>query len=467
MVSSHRLHRGTRLINKVARPFLLVATYCLTLAVPGCGGGGGSSTSTLIPIDRPDPPENEGNTGDVFFTSVEDAGLDRQFNAAISEMTEAEFFSGGLAAADYDADGDVDLYVVGGTSEPNHLFENQGDGTFIDVAASLGVDLLHSGSGPAFSDVDGDGDLDLFIGAVEGEPYYLLENREGKYIDVTDASGVAIATANTVSATFFDYDADGYLDLFLAHWGAERETGDDTETVWRNNGDFTFVSASLATGIAEGIASLGIDRSFTPGFSDIDDDGDGDLLMVSDFNKTQVYLNNGDGTFSNATDREVIVDQAGMGLAIGDYDNDGDMDWFVTSIYNLDEEGTHFGNRLYRNHGAAIFEDVTEAAGVTDGGWGWATCFADFDNDGYLDIFHVNGWDRYQDKNFTVDQIRFFHSQRDGTFIERATEVGLDDTGQGRGLACFDAERDGDIDLVITNNSENHLVYYRNDTEKQ
>ena len=464
MVSLHT--PGTRLINKIARPFLLVATYCLVLAVPGCGGGGGSSAATrLIPIDRSDPRDDEGITGDVTFMLVEGAGLDRQFNSALTEMTEAELFSGGLAAADYDADGDVDLYVVGGKSEPNHLFENQGDGTFIDVAASLGVDLLHSGSGPAFSDVDGDGDLDLFIGAVEGEPYYLLENREGEYIDVTDASGVAIDTANTVSATFFDYDSDGYQDLFLAHWGAERETGDDTETVWRNNGDFTFVSASLATGIANGITSLGIDRSFTPGFSDIDDDGDRDLLMVSDFNKTQVYVNNGDGTFSNTTDRKVIVDQAGMGLAIGDYDNDGDMDWFVTSIYNLDEEGTHFGNRLYQNHGSVVFEDVTEAAGVADGDWGWATCFADFDNDSYLDIFHVNGWDRYEDKNFTVDQVRFFHSQGDGTFKERATEVGLHDTGQGRGLACFDAERDGDIDLVITNNSENHLVYYRNDTE--
>ena len=199
------------MINKVARPFLLVATHCLKLIVSGCGvdGGGGSSTSTLHPIDRTDPPENEGNTGDVFFTFVEDAGLDRQFNTAISEMTDmAEFFSGGLAAADYDADGDVDLYVAGGKSEPNHLFENQGDGKFIDVANSRGVDLLHWGSGPAFSDVDGDGDLDLFIGAVEGEPYYLLENREGNYIDVTDASGVVIDADNTVSATFFDYDSE-------------------------------------------------------------------------------------------------------------------------------------------------------------------------------------------------------------------------------------------------------------------
>ena len=110
------------------------------------------------------------------------------------------------------------------------------------------------------------------------------------------------------------------------------------------------------------------------------------------------------------------------------------------------------------------FEDVTDIAGVADGGWGWATCFADFDNDGHLDLFHVNGWIRYRGKNFTTDQVRFFHSQGDGTLRERATEVGLEDTGQGRGLACFDADRDGDIDIVITNNSEDHIVYYRNDT---
>ena len=147
------------LINNIARPIFLALFSALIVSGCGVDGGGGSSTSTLHPIDRTDPPENEGNTGDVFFTFVEEAGLDRQFNTAISEMTDmAEFFSGGLAAADYDADGDVDLYVAGGKSEPNHLFENQGDGKFIDVANSRGVDLLHWGSGPAFSDVDGDGE---------------------------------------------------------------------------------------------------------------------------------------------------------------------------------------------------------------------------------------------------------------------------------------------------------------------
>ena len=434
------------------------------LAALGCGGGGGGG-STTSSFQIPDVPVEPTEDADIAFELVENAGLDRQFSAALTEMTEAELFSGGLAAIDYDGDEDIDLYVVGGVTDPNRLYENQGDGTFRDVAEAAGLDFLHLGSGPIFGDADGDGDLDLFIGAVEGDPYYLLENRDGVFVDVTDESGVVIGAANTVSAAFFDYDLDGRLDLFLAHWGARRREGDVTETVWRNNGRFIFTESSVVTGVAEGLTALGIDRSFAPSFSDIDADGDGDLLMVADFNKTQVYLNNGDGTFADVTDRDVFVDQAGMGSAIGDYDNDGDMDWFVTSIYNLDvDQGTYFGNRLYRNWGSGTFEDVTDVAGVADGGWGWATCFADFDNDGHLDLFHVNGWIRYRGKNFTTDQVRFFHSQGDGTLRERATEVGLEDTGQGRGLACFDADRDGDIDIVLTNNSEDHIVYYRNDT---
>ena len=207
----------------------------------------------------------------------------------------------------------------------------------------------------------------------------------------------------------------------------------------------------------------GPDPSFTPAFADIDNDGD--LLLTSDFGTSEVFLNNADGTFDNVTDRDVIVDQAGMGSALGDYDNDGDMDWFVTSIHTLDGRNLgepFFGNRLYRNIGSGLFEDVTLAAGVADGGWGWGGCFADFDNDRTLDIFHVNGWTPIAGIDFTRDQVRFFHGQGDGTFEERAGEVGLEDTGQGRGVACFDADGDGDIDIVIANNSEPHVVYYRN-----
>ena len=291
------------------------------------------------------------------------------------------------------------------------------------------------------------------------------------FVDVTAQSGIVLTVSNTISATFFDYDLDDDLDLFLSHWGANQQA--DTETVWRNNGDGTFVSASVQSGIAGvliepvGQANLMVDRTFTPNFSDIDGDGDGDLLMAADFSASQVFINNGDGTFTKTTDRSVIVDQAGMGAATGDYDNDGDIDWFVSSIFDESPTEAYIGNRLYRNDGTGTFEDVTDMAGVADGGWGWGSCFADFDNDGNLDIFHVNGWQGGKGatlNDYTVDQIRFFHSQGDGTFVQAATAAGLTDVELARGVACFDAERDGDIDIVLTNNDQNHLVYYRNDS---
>ncbi len=437
---------------------------CVAMSLSGCGGGG-NNPPQIVAAPPPAPDEI------TFVEIAAQAGLTRMFSIVAPLQSMPEAFGGGIAAVDYDADGDIDLYVVGGDGEPNHLYQNQGDGSFVDVAPSVGLDMQHLGSGPTFADIDGDGDLDLFVGAIENDSFFLMENQNGLFVDVTSQSGIVLTVSNTISATFFDYDLDGDLDLFLSHWGANQQA--DTETVWQSNGDGTFVSASIQSGIAPvliepvGQANLMVDRTFTPNFSDIDGDGDGDLLMAADFGASQVFINNGDGTFTKTTDRSVIVDQAGMGAATGDYDNDGDMDWFVSSIFDESPTEAYIGNRLYRNDGTGTFEDVTDMAGVADGGWGWGSCFADFDNDGNLDIFHVNGWQGGKGatlNDYTVDQIRFFHSQGDGTFVEAATAAGLTDVELARGVACFDADRDGDIDIVLTNNDQNHLVYYRNDS---
>ena len=137
--------------------------------------------------------------------------------------------------------------------------------------------------------------------------------------------------------------------------------------------------------------------------------------MASDFGESQVFINNDDGSFTKTTNRAVIVDQNGMGASVGDYDNDGDMDWFVTSIYTLDVldssvEGGEalFGNRLYRNRGAGVFEDVSGTAGIEDGGWGWGSALPISINDGDLDIVHVNGWTYDKNKDFALDRTRFF-----------------------------------------------------------
>ena len=429
-----------------------------------CSGGGGGSQ----PAVSPGPSVSAtGADGGISFSRDLNAGLRRDFGGELTRMTDQKFFSGGIAAVDYDGDGDVDLYVVGGNTEPNHLYEDQGDGTYAEVAARVGLDLIHWGSGPAFGDIDGDGDLDLFIGSVGGDPISLFENRlgeEGRFVDITTASGIVITAENTNSATFFDYDRDGYLDLFVTHWGNPYVAGDDTETVFRNNGDWTFTNLSIESGIAATLVEDYLDVSFSANFADIDGDGDSDLLMSSDFDDSQVYRNNDDGTFTNITDRDVIIDQNGMGGAVGDFDNDGNIDWFVTSIYNLDD-ALH-GNRLYRNTGNGIFEDVTMASQTADGGWGWGACAADIDNDSRIDIVHVNGTRGLLEKKPRRDQIRFFHNAEPGSIVfnERAEEVGLIDDGQGRGIACFDADRDGDIDIAVNNNGPDNVVFYRNTT---
>jgi hypothetical protein len=381
---------------------------------------------------------------------------------------------GGVAASDYDRDGFIDLYFVGGDGVPNALYRNNGNNQFADVAPGLGLDVFHLGSGPAFADIDGDGDLDLFVGSVEGDPYYLFRRDGNQFTDVTVNSGISATAENSISASFSDYDMDGDLDLFLAHWGNDPQP--DTESLWQNNGDGTFTSASIPSLIAEqlitetGLPGL-FDYTFSPMFSDIDRDGDPDILLAADFTTSKVFRNNGDATFTDITDRNVVIDRNGMGSAAGDYDNDGDMDWFVTSIFESDDKpDPNVGNRLYRNDGNGVFSDVTDIAGVADGGWGWGVCFEDFDNDGDLDIFHVNGWEQIDPRDaggpndYTFDQVRYFESQGDGTFVEAAQEAGLIDTGQGRGIACFDSDRDGDLDIVITNNQDvKSSVFYRNE----
>jgi hypothetical protein len=376
---------------------------------------------------------------------------------------------GGVAAADFDGDDDIDLYFVGGDGAANGLYRNDGANQFSDIAPGINLDASHLGSGPAFADIDGDDDLDLFVGAVEGDSFFVFRNDAGQFTDITGTSGIALSASNTLSASFADYDGDNDLDLFLAHWG--NDPAPDTESLWQNNGDGTFVSASIQSNIADqliddsGLADL-LDYSFAPVFSDIDRDRDLDILLSSDFRTSKIFENNGDGTFTNITDRDVVIDRNGMGGVAGDYDNDGDMDWFVTSIFNTNGPDPNPGNRLYRNEGNNVFSDVTDAAGVADGGWGWATCMEDFDNDGDLDIFHTNGWEQFEGRpnDYTFDQLRYFESQGDGTFVSAADEAGLVDTGQGRGIACFDSDRDGDIDLLVTNNQAiQSAVLYRND----
>jgi hypothetical protein len=154
----------------------------------------------------------------------------------------------------------------------------------------------------------------------------------------------------------------------------------------------------------------------------------------------------------------VIIDDNGMGSCVGDYDTDGDLDWFVSSIYFPDFPPHKVGNRLYVNDGHGVLTDGTAAAGVADGSWGWGASFQDFNNDGWLDIYHVNGWR----PAYPYDESRLFVNGGDGTFTELAAALGCADRGEGRGVCCFDYDRDGDVDIFIANNDQ-PAVLYRNE----
>lgn len=396
--------------------------------------------------------------------------------------------SGGAAAGDYDGDGFVDLFLVGGMdgSRSDMLWRNAGDGTFEAVIdAGFEQSALGHSNGPLFADVDGDGLLDLLVGGVASRaftgvirPPRLQAYRnlgDGRFSLVTEESGLT-ARISTASMSMADYDLDGDLDLAIGHWTLSEKPQD--EYLWENIGGFQFRGATRSAGVA---AALTTNFVLTPVFSDIDADAWPDLLFVSDFGNTQVFLNQ-NGFFREGTDPGVITDENGMGTALGDYDGDGDLDWFVTSIFDpgeRDESSQSIyawgasGNRLYRNEGGGVFRDVTDVAGVRRGAWGWAACFADFDNDGHLDIFHVNGYGdprmrfwRDVAAQYVNDSSKLFMSNGDGSFTEKAAEYGIADTGQGRGVVCFDFDRDGDLDILVANNGQPARLY-RNDFGNQ
>ncbi|HMB71641.1 MAG TPA: FG-GAP-like repeat-containing protein, partial [bacterium] len=325
--------------------------------------------------------------------------------------------------------------------------------TFTNVAPTAGVALAGTiGMGATWSDWDGDGWLDLFVGGIENDDLVMFRNDgDGTFTEITAATGVNIPT-DTFSATFGDIDNDDDLDLLMAHWNVAAGPGH----VWKNDGDGTFTESDLAVGYV-GWDSLGIDYSFTFNLADLDDDGWMDMLVASDYETSHVFMNDGDGTFTDATDHAVIKDDNGMGAAVADYDRDGDLDWFVSSILNASKGKV--GNRMYRNNGGGVLEDISDSIGVADGLWGWAAVMQDFNNDGWLDIYHVNGWTTPM---WQQDSSRMFVSDGDGTFTEMASALGVADAEQGRGVCSFDYDRDGDIDLFITNNTA-PAVLYRND----
>ncbi|MDH3512449.1 MAG: CRTAC1 family protein, partial [Gammaproteobacteria bacterium] len=387
--------------------------------------------------------------------------------------------SGGVAVSDYNADGRLDIYVTQGRNSPGRLFNLQADRSFADVTEQAGVNTESVGNGGVFFDVDLDGLPDLI--SVQDGPTYLQifgNDGDGTFSDITDSTGILL-TKPSFSIAAGDYDLDGDLDLFFAHW-APYTKQDRWEFFWQNQGDGTFTDVSNIADIGRFPADdSGLDLpedmefSFTPIFADFNQDRYPDILLASDFSSSQVLVNNSGAGLVDTTPL-LVDDRAGMGAAVADYDNDGDLDWFVSAIGDTREEflviGLFNGNRLYQNVGAGNFANVTDFAGVRQGYWAWGSCFADFNNDGYQDLFIVNGFDGMTEEqsvsrnyeNFNEDPALLYINNGDGTFTDRATELGVSHTAMGRGLVCYDYDRDGDLDMLIANSGEAPSLYRNN-----
>ena len=430
----------------------------------------------------------------TFVDVTAAAGIRFQHSSGTRSSLLPEDMGSGAGFADIDNDGDIDLYIVNIPHPFTHdanidaktdaLYRNNGDGTFTDITHIAGVGHQGYGMGCVFADYDGDGNVDLYLTNYGANVLY-RNNGDGTFRDVTKTAGVGCELWST-GAAFADVDGDSDLDLYVCNYvtydlekleqmqAESLQAGKPVPSAlnphvfepqdnvfYRNNGDGTFTDATVELGIA---APGG--RSMQCLFSDFDNDNDLDLYVANDTSVNYVYRNNGDGTFTDVSDASWAADFRGsMGLSAGDYDSDGDVDLFMT--HWIDEE-----NALYRNllvESALQNPPTSEHIRFVDESYsamlaeqslkqiGWGTALFDYDNDGDLDIFVTNGSTFQELKNPEVlipQADALYQNNGDGTFTDVSEMTGITalPARVGRGATFGDYDNDGDVDIFIVNN---------------
>ncbi len=386
-------------------------------------------------------------------------------DAVAGAFCQMERFTGGVAVGDVDADLDPDVYVPR-LDGSGRLFRND-DGAFTDITAAVGLDVLPEipTSGAAFADIDRDGDLDLAVNTIVAARPLLFRNDDGRFVEVGEEQGFA-PDAPALHAGFSiavgDYDRDGWPDFYVTEYlgSSAGDAGPPVDgRLLHNRGAAapgSFTDATAAAGVS--IAALGPVYAFGASFADLDADGWPDLSVTGDFATSRLFRNAGDGTFREVTVAAGVgAEENGMGSATGDVDGDGLPDRFVSSVF--DARGSSIakggnwgatGNRLYRNVGDGTFVDITDAAGVRDGGWGWGSAFVDLTNRGTPDLVQLGGLDLLITDlaaPYLDGAPRLWRNDGAGRFRDVAAAAGFD-LRNGRGLAVLDFDGDGLLDLL-------------------
>lgn len=402
---------------------------------------------------------------ELSFTNVsESAGLDYTHSFTNGSPPMTFIIGGGSATGDIDNDGYLDLFFVLGNEQNGVLMHNQGDGTFEELEGFSGSNSFPLfGSGPLFFDYNQDEFIDLIIGSHFGDPPVIFVNNGDLSFTKTELPEFeSLNFENTFTITSMDYNLDGYQDLFMSHWLEVFKE----DHFWKNNGDGTFTNVDSVLGFYNPFND--VENFHATNFSDINGDGFPDLLACSDFETSQIWWNI-DGKKFELDTINILTDENAMGATVADFDNDGDMDWYMTNIYDDDGviEGNWgtTGNKLYVNDGTGVFTEKAKSLGVDNTDWGWGTSFSDFDNDGFLDIIATNGWPN-NNEQFQLDPTKIFLSENADTFIDVTVQVGLLDSLQGRGLSALDYDLDGDLDVFITN-IDGAVSLWRNDLQSE
>lgn len=392
---------------------------------------------------------------------------------------------GGLAVVDVDGDGWPDLLGARLNATPV-LYVNQRNGTFVEEAVARGLGSAVNASSFVMADFENKGRQDIFVVPEKGPRFfYFVNDGTGHFAEDALARGASVPTTledhQAFSVSVVDYDRDGYLDIYVCEWGPTSEF--PLHSVLLHNlgakspGHFENVTVFAGLLQSPALKSFYVNpagkpqqTAFSAAWADFDGDGWPDLALVGDFGTSRLYWNNGNGTFTEGAQAAGLgLDEFGMGVAVADFDGDGRLDLFVSSIFDqpiFSRLGTNTGNKLYRNLGNRRFAEVSKSTGVDRSGWSWGAAFFDYNNRGVMDLVVTNGVDGVSSgipggfyNDALTDQTALFRNDGRGGFTNFASTEGITDTGLGKGVVVWDYDNDGSLDLAIADTYAGPVVY--------